>query len=196
VVSAIARVTLVRHGQPSAVWGSDGGQDPGLDDVGHAQAEAVAELLAPHGPLPLVVSPKARTRETAAPLALRWAIDPIVEPAVGELQAPPDPDADHVAWLRAVMQSIYADLDDGLRAFRDRVVSKVASIEGDTVIVSHYIAINAVVGAATGDDRVVSFAPGHCSRTVVEVARGAIHLVELGTRSERVSVVVDPPPQT
>ena len=51
----------------------------------------MAEVLAPLGPLPVVVSPLRRTRETAAPLLARWSVEPVVEPAVGELTAPPDP---------------------------------------------------------------------------------------------------------
>jgi broad specificity phosphatase PhoE len=54
----------------------------------------------------------------------------------------------------------------------------------DTVIHSHFVAINAVVGAALGDDRVVCFAPDNCSWTVVDVDEGGnIGLVELGRQA-------------
>jgi hypothetical protein len=43
------------------------------------------------------------------------------------------------------------------------------------------VVINAVVGAATGDDRVLHFRPAHTSITVVDVGpRGEITLIERG----------------
>ena len=50
--------------------------DPGLDALGHSQAEAVAQKLASLGPLPILSSPLRRTRETAAPLAKLWNVEP------------------------------------------------------------------------------------------------------------------------
>jgi broad specificity phosphatase PhoE len=49
-----------------------------------------------------------------------------------------------------------------------------------TVVVSHFVAINAAVGSATGTDRIVTFSPAHCSRTELEVVDGALRVVALG----------------
>ena len=77
---------LVRHGRAAASWDAD--TDPGLDAGGHAQAQAAAEALASLGPLGLVVSPMARTRETAAPFARAWRVEPRIEPRVSEIPSP------------------------------------------------------------------------------------------------------------
>ena len=53
--------------------------------------------------------------------------------------------------------------------FRARVLGAIRALRADTVVVTHFLAINAVVGAATADDRVVCFTPTHCSRTIVEL---------------------------
>jgi broad specificity phosphatase PhoE len=53
----------------------------------------------------------------------------------------------------------------------------------DTVIHSHFVAINVVVGAALGDHRVVCFAPDNCSWTVVDVDADRISIVELGRQA-------------
>jgi broad specificity phosphatase PhoE len=177
-----ARLTLIRHAHAAQAWGEHA--DPGLDARGRAEAEAMAAVVAPNGPLPIVVSPMRRTRETAAPLEARWSTGAALDAAVGELKAPPDAEPDHRTWLDAVMASRYADLDEALRAFRDRVVHRARAFEVDTVVVTHFLAINAIVGAATGDDRVVSCVPGYCSRTVVEVDGGALRLVRLGDSAE------------
>ena len=76
----MAKLYLVRHGQAAAAWDED--PDPGLNDVGQGQAEAMAARMAPLGPLPIVVSPLRRTRETARPLEAAWSVTGAVEPAV------------------------------------------------------------------------------------------------------------------
>jgi broad specificity phosphatase PhoE len=176
------RLILVRHGKPDGRWGRD--PDPGLDPHGHAQAAAVADALADLGPRPIVVSPLRRTRETAAPIERVWAVEARVDPAVGELTAPADPRPDPQTWLRSVMAATGADFPDVLGPFRSRVLGAIRSLRTDTVVVTHFLAINAVVGAATGDDRVVCFAPAHCSRTVVELAGDTLRLVELGAAGD------------
>ncbi|MEP6623498.1 MAG: histidine phosphatase family protein [Acidimicrobiia bacterium] len=175
------RLILVRHGEPDGPWGSD--PDPGLDARGHEQANAMAEALASIGPLPIRVSPKRRTLETAAPLAARWAAAPTVDAGLGELTAPPDPDPDHVTWLRRLVTGLGTDAPEVMVPFRERVLGAIRSITTDTVVVTHYLAINAIVGAATDDDRVTVFAPGHCSRTVIDSVDGVLRLVELGERA-------------
>ncbi|MBK5289681.1 MAG: histidine phosphatase family protein [Acidimicrobiia bacterium] len=172
------RLVLVRHGRPDGTWGRD--PDPGLDATGRQQASAVATVLSGLGPLPIVVSPLRRTRETATPLAERWGIAPVVEPGIGELVAPADPVPDHATWLHTVMSGRGADAPDVIEPFRNRVLGAIRAISADSVVVTHFLAINVVVGAAEGDDRVVLFAPAHCSRTVVDVVDGRVSVVELG----------------
>ena len=57
-------------------------------------------------------------------------------------------------------------------------------LPADTVVVTHYIAINAAVGFATGDDRVVNFRPDNCSCTVLESDGVMLSVVELGRQAE------------
>ena len=63
----MARLYLVRHGKTATTW-DDRDPDPGLNEVGCTQAEAMADQLAGKGPLALVTSPLRRTRETAKAL--------------------------------------------------------------------------------------------------------------------------------
>ena len=54
-----------------------------------------------------------------------------------------------------------------------------------TVVFSHFIAINAVIGAATADDRVVIASLDNCSITVFDVSdSGEIRLVETGGQAD------------
>ena len=175
----MSRLILVRHGEAAAGWGED--RDPGLSEEGRRQAEAMAAAVAPVGPLPIIVSPLRRTRETAAALERMWATTATVDSGVGEITSPIDDLSERTTWLREFMAGTWDAAGADHTSWRLEVLDALGSIDEDTVVVTHFIAINAAVGAATGDRRVVSFMPGNCSRTVLDVdASGRLSLVELG----------------
>ncbi len=180
----MTKLYLVRHGRPLARFDQD--VDPGLDDVGREQAQAVAAELAPLGPLDVVTSPLRRTRETAAPLEAAWGIAARVEPAVGEIKSPTDDVVERGAWLGAILrgQRGWSELDEERLRWRDGVVDALLALETDAVVFTHYIAINAAVGVATGDDRVVNFRPDNCSCTVLDSDGTVLRVVELGRQAE------------
>jgi broad specificity phosphatase PhoE len=182
----VTRLYLVRHGRAAAGWGDD--HDPGLDGTGREQADLAAASLAPHGPLAVVTSPLRRTRETAAAFERVWHVEARVDPSVGEIPSPTDDLRRREAWLVGVLAGRWGDLDDGLRGWRDGVVSGLLSLDADSVVVTHYVAINAAVGAATGDDRLVCFHPDNCSVTVLDHDGSALRVVDRG--AERGTVVL------
>ena len=174
----MTRLYLVRHGRAEAGWGSH--VDPGLDDVGREQAEAAVRELDDVGPLPVVTSPLRRTRATAAAFERAWAVAAAVDPAVGEIRAPTDDLVDRVSWLTDAMAGRWSDLDPSYGAWRDDVVGALVRLQEDTVVVTHYVAINAAVGVATGDDRLVCFSPDNCSVTTLESDGTSLRVVTLG----------------
>ena len=180
----MGRLVLVRHGRAAASWDAD--HDPGLDDVGRVQAEAAADALTGFGPVPILVSPLRRTRETAAPLEKRWSVRADVVRAVGEIPSPTDDLAERGRWLAAVLATPWPELDPSLRDWRDGVVEALLAVDGDAVVVTHFVAINVAVGEATGDDRLVCFHPDNGSRTVLETAGGRLQVVELGAQASTV----------
>jgi broad specificity phosphatase PhoE len=171
-------IHLVRHAEPAATWGAD--PDPGLSGLGHQQAAALA------GGLPEAVelwtSPMARCRQTAAPLATRLGHTPLVVPAVSEIPMPQGLD-DPRSWLTSVLHGQWADQTDEIRSWRDAAVAAVAgAAPADTplVIFTHFIAINAIVSAITGEGRVTCFQPGHASITTLQLDAGRLTLVAKG----------------
>lgn len=183
----MARLYLVRHGK--AVAGFGGAMDPGLDDLGHRQAAEVAAKLAPLGPLPILTSPLKRARETAAPLARLWKREPGVEEAIAEISSPEGMTLEQrVAWLRTLMGGSWRDVNIRLGQWREAAIAALAAQQEDTVIFSHYIAINVAAGAALGDDRVVVFSPDNCAVTVFEAANGALTLLEKGCEAQLTKV--------
>jgi len=176
------RLILVRHGRAAAGWGAD--LDPGLDELGRTQAENVAKVLAPQGPLPIVTSPLRRCQETAAPLAALWQTAPTVDPRVGEIESPTPNLADRAAWLGPVMRSNWSQQPPELHGWWQRVVDGLLSLSQDTVVFSHFVAINVAYGAATGDDRVTCFAPDNCSVTTFESDGERLTVVDTGREAE------------
>jgi probable phosphoglycerate mutase len=84
-------LVLVRHGESEPlVEGNpfplvDGHGDPALAPEGRAQAERVADRLGPEPIAAIYVTTLRRTHQTAAPLAERLGITPVVEPDLREV---------------------------------------------------------------------------------------------------------------
>ena len=179
----MTRLYLVRHGRAAAGWDTD--PDPGLDEIGRQQAAAVALRLAPLGPVAVLSSPLRRCRETAAALTEMWDVEARIEPAVGEIPSPEGVEmADRVDWLRAAMGGAWRDLGPRYAAFRDRLLGTLAGLEADAVVFSHFVAINAAIGASLGDDRLVIRSLDNCSVTIVDHLDGMLHLVESGHEAD------------
>ena len=181
----MSRVYLIRHAKPSATWGGDD-DDPGLDAVGQSQAEAAAKALLalapPLRPTRVVSSPLRRCRETAEPFAAAIGASVEIDPAVGEIPTPAAlAPAERGPWLRKAFTGRWRDIEGDLdyEAWRARVVAAAAS-HPDTAVFSHFVAINALVTALSGEAQVIAFRPDHCSISVFELADGALTLVERG----------------
>lgn len=165
---------LIRHGLAAA--GIEA-MDPGLDEVGRRQAAFTAEALAGVKARRLVVSPLRRTRETAEPLAQRLGLEPELRDEVAEVFNPAMPPEERRAMLGPFMASRWSVQPFHLRQWRERVLAALEEFArvaagGDVLVVSHYIAIAAAIGAATGDDRVVPLPVPNCSVTILEIDSG------------------------
>lgn len=178
----MARLYFIRHGEAAAGFGED--HDPGLSALGLEQSQKAAdtmmETLAKSGPVPIISSPLKRCQETSTPLCRAWERAPTIERGVSEIPSPTEDLTARTGWLRGVMSGAWSEADKPSQEWRDFVVATVNAIDQDTVIFSHFIAINVIAGHAMGDDRVVCFKPDNCSITVVDVEGGEIKLVELG----------------
>jgi broad specificity phosphatase PhoE len=180
----MARLFLIRHGEPSGTWG-DGEPDPGLTDLGRQQAQAAADRLRLLTPKQIVSSPLRRAYETSVPLAGMLGIQPTIAEAVGEIPTPANIELAHRGdWLRAVMTRNWSGVDTNLRRWRDGVVDYLTKLQTDTAVYSHFVAINVALGASIGDDRVVCFRPAHASITILETKGRVISLLEPGQTAE------------
>jgi broad specificity phosphatase PhoE len=85
-----------------------------------------------------------------------------------------------------VLDGRWSSLSPELRAWRDGVVAALveAADQGDAVVFTHHVAINAALSTAGGDDRVRIARPDNGSRTVFEVVGGGLSLVVLGGEAD------------
>ena len=148
------------------------------------QAQAAALTLAPLGPLPIISSPRARARQTAKPLVKQWDVEPVIEKRVGEIRFPSETPADRVSRLKEIMVNQWPNLDLDLQHWRREVIEALIEMQTDTVIFTHYIAINAAVGYATKDDRVVCFSPDNASITILETRENRLLLIDRGVEAD------------
>ncbi|KRA70409.1 phosphoglycerate kinase [Caulobacter sp. Root656] len=181
----MSRVHMIRHGRPASTWG-EADPDPGLDAVGTEQARAVARTLLalpePERPSRVISSPLRRCRETAQPLADALGVAVEIDSRVGEIPTPAGLDAqDRPGWLRQAFQGRWSDIRGDLdyAAWTREVAQGVASHPGAAVF-SHFVALNAAVSAATGEEAVAAFRPDHVSVTTFNVVDGALILVDKG----------------
>ena len=196
----MTRIYMIRHGKAAAGW--DGDADPGLNELGRTQAEAVAKkvqaLVAT--PVPIYSSPLKRCQETAAPLAAAWGVTPQIEAGVGEIPPPLEDLTARTDWLRRVMagtwEGLYRDavsVESGVdfRGWNDNVVNTLNAFKGEAVVIfSHFIALNAAYCAATGAADVVSFAPENCSLSIFGTDGTSLSLVAQGEETEDMKIAL------
>ena len=196
----MTRIYMIRHGKAAAGW--DGDADPGLDELGRTQAEAVAAKIQSlvNAPVPIFSSPLKRCQETAAPLAAAWGVTPQIEAGVGEIPPPLEDLTARTEWLRRVMagtwEGLYGDevsVESGVdfRGWNDNVVNTLNALEGEAVVIfSHFIALNAAYCAATGAADVVSFAPQNCSLSIFDTDGTSLSLVAQGEETEDMKIAL------
>jgi broad specificity phosphatase PhoE len=176
-------IYLIRHGEPAASFSAH--PNPGLSELGTRQAMDVADAVARLGAKRAIVSPLQRCRETAAPYEKLMETHARIEAGVGEIITPSGIE-DRGAWIRSIMAGKWTDLGPEYDAWRKGTLAAVEKLPDETAVFSHFVAINAIVGLLTGDDRIVIFKPGHCSITKLAWRGGKLAVSELGSEAATV----------
>ena len=175
-------IYIVRHGRAAGSFTDD--LDPGLDQLGREQAVAAALKLSSYLPLEIRSSPLKRAQETAAPLIEQTGGHMTIEDRFAEIPSPGLGLRDRGRWLRDVMQGRWHEQTAALQRWRANLVECMLGINRDTVIFSHFVAINAAVGAAEDDDRVLLFRPDNGSITRIDLSDGKLKLIARGQEGD------------
>lgn len=179
-------IFLVRHGEAAAGWGDH--PDPGLSELGHRQATGAADTLVRLGATRCLSSPMQRCRETAAPFEALTGAAAVVAPQISEIASPANT-IDRPVWLKGIMAGTWPQAGDSYVRWREDMLAFVEALSDQTVVFSHFVAINALAGKLAGHDRVTHFRPAHASITLLKRnPRGGLDLEALG--DERASIVL------
>ena len=180
------RIYLVRHGEAAASWGQSA--DPGLSELGCEQAVAAAKalevLLANQTPT-LISSPLLRAQETAQPLADARKQAVSIDERIREIPSPV-PLAERQNWLRGFMQGRWAEQDSDLHQWREAALAAVMEAPASTIMFSHFLVINALVGLCDKREETLVFYPANGSITVLSRSDGKLVVERLGDEMESV----------
>lgn len=173
-------IYLVRHGEAAASWAQ--APDPGLSVLGLEQAIAASRTLLPQltiADVQLISSPLARARETAAPLAAELGLAVQVNDAFREIQAPV-PLEQRQAWLRQFMRQRWDEQPASLHLWREQATVQLLALRASTVIFTHFLVINAVVGQLQDCQDTVCCWPDNACITHLRRTDNGLELVALG----------------
>lgn len=184
----MVRIFLIRHGEPAGAWGVV--EDPGLTERGFDQARAAGETIASIGRVGLVSSPLRRCRDTAAPAAQMLRQPCGIDPKVAEVRTPPGL-TDRRAWLQRnfawrkdTPPVLWSSLEPETRAWHDEALGVANAWERDIAVFTHFIFINAIVGAAMKREQTIVCHPDHASITQLVRENGEFKLVKLGAQMQ------------
>jgi 2,3-bisphosphoglycerate-dependent phosphoglycerate mutase len=177
---------LVRHGASAdATEGTshellEGQGDPALSPTGRQQAELVGARLGGGDYAALYVSSLRRTAETAAPLAQRTGLDPIVDPDLREVFLG--------EWEGGLFRQKVADLDPvAQRMFAEETWAVVPGAESAEAFASRLRAAVTRIGAAHPDSCVVAFCHGAAIGEILAQAAGSRPFAFIGADNTSVS---------
>ncbi len=179
-------IFLVRHGEAAAAWGQDA--DPGLSDLGRQQATQATEKLLPKlgDAVQVISSPLLRAQETARPLLEARRAELLINTAFREIPAPV-PLTERKTWLRGFMKQRWSEQPEELLRWRDQALAQLQQLAEPTVVFSHFLVLNAIVGAIEARPETLVFWPDNASITQLDInSSGELTLVELGAQMDTV----------
>jgi len=186
-------LVIVRHAEPIRIDAHETGgapADPGLTTRGHDQSRRLAAWLAHEHFDQLIVSPKRRAIETAAPVAEQLTIKPSIVDDLVEY----DRNADYyipIEEMRATNDPRFTAMIEGRwedfggespTEFRERMASTldriIAGAAGGRVLaVCHGGVCNLMLAIVAGLDRQLWFEPGYTSISRIVASRRGVRSV-------------------
>ncbi len=190
-----SQVLLIRHGQSEAYRPGqpfplvDGHGDPGLTDLGHFQADLVGRRLASEPIGAIYVSSLTRTKQTAAPLAERLGLTPIVEPDLREVFLGD--------WEGGKMREMAAKDHPAIQAMRAKADwGEIPGAETNRQLTERTVGAVRQIAAAGHDGLAAAFCHGGVIAAVVGFALDVGALTLTGARHTSISHLVIEQPAT
>ena len=186
------KLFLVRHGEATQGWTS---KDPPLSDLGKSQALSLAPFIdkIDLNKVDLVSSPLTRCKETANLALSKYKQEVEINDIFRELPSPIADLEKRVIWLRRVLPLTWPELlsDEetiasgvDLNEWREKIIDKIYSLKNDTIIFTHFVVINNIIGHIMSSEKIVNFQPANCSVTEIKLLKNQLQLIKLGKSLE------------
>ena len=174
-----SHIILVRHGEASAGWSVH--PDPELSAQGREQAEnSGMSLINELSYYQLLSSPKKRAIETMEIMnkgdKSSFELDPrFIEIPSGNIDSDKKKE-----WLVSVFTAPIEGLPEAVKEWRNKLVSWLKEAEGNFIVTTHFMVINALVSYITSNDAILYFHPDYASRTEIFIRNGELTQLILG----------------
>ncbi len=192
----MVKIYLVRHGEATEGWTS---QDPPLSELGKSQAQSLVTFVSSTfdessiNNINFISSPLNRCKETASLALEKMYSGIIINDSFRELPSPTLDLEKRVNWLRRVLPLTWSELlkdketiDSGVnfKEWKKNIMSNIYSLKKDTIIFTHFVVINAVIGEILKSNKIINFQPANCSITEISKINGKLKIVKLGKSLE------------
>ena len=71
-----------------------------------------------------------------------------------------------------------------LNEWREKIIDKIYSLKNDTIIFTHFVVINNIIGHIMNSEKIVNFQPANCSVTEINLLKNQLQLIKLGKSLE------------
>ncbi len=174
-----SHIILVRHGEASTGWSEH--PDPGLSAQGCRQAKNSGKsLINELSSYQLFSSPKKRAIETMEIMnqgdKKSFELDPrFIEIPSGNIDADKKKE-----WLVSIFTTPIEELPEAVKEWRNQLIKWLKEAEGNFIVTTHFMVINALVSHITSNDAISYFHPDYASRTEIFIKNGELTQLILG----------------
>ena len=190
------KIYLVRHGEAAEGWTS---QDPPLSELGKSQAQSLVGFVSSTidensiNNIDFISSPLNRCKETASLALEKIYSEILINDNFRELPSPTLDLKKRVNWLRRILPLTWSELlkdketkDSGVNfiQWKKNIINNIYSLNKDTIIFTHFVVINSIIGEILKSDKIINFQPSNCSITEIRKINDRLKLVKLGKNLE------------
>tara|TARA_X000000368_G_scaffold86202_1_gene65531 strand:+ start:3010 stop:3570 length:561 start_codon:yes stop_codon:yes gene_type:complete len=174
-----SHIILVRHGEASAEWSVH--LNPGLSAKGRGQAKNSGKsLINELSYYQLLSSPKKRAIETMEIMNKgdknSFELDHrFTEIPSGNIDADKKKE-----WLVSIFTTPIEELPKTVKEWRNKLIGWLKDAEGNFIVTTHFMVINALVSHITSNNVISYFHPDYASRTEIFIRNGELTQLILG----------------
>ncbi len=174
-----SHIILVRHGEASANWTSH--PDAGLSKKGRQQAKNTGKVLIDRiSNYQLCSSPKKRALETMEIINCKNRYPVKIDSHFIEIPSENIHKEEKNEWLINIFTCPIEELPNSVKEWRDNLIHWVQNAEGNFIITTHFMVINALVSFIINNDVISYFHPDYASRTEIFIKNGNLEQIILG----------------